>query len=419
MSKQADSMSGRARRLLRRPARFVRRALLPRVLPDVSDRPMPQGAGVRVVGLLSSASGIGKSARLCAETLQRDGYPVQGRDLAGLFAAGDDIPFPGAARIRPRPRISIIHLNPPMLLPGVIRSGLISHYRSYTIGYWAWELEDLPREWIEAIRFVNAVMVPSVFCQQAVQRHTSKPVLVVPHPVARLPENPRNHEGRTFRVVNVFRFGSSFERKNPIALVKAFRAAFGSDPDARLILKTSDGARFPADMARLQRVATGMSNVEIVDEIWEEARVASLIRSADLYASLHRSEGFGLPLAEAIMAGTPVLATNWSGSTDFCAPEHTFTVDYVLVPFADSHPDYEQVAGARWADPSVEHAAFQMQRARDDRAAARAKAREARRALCGHLEAHSYARALAVLGGSVVPAEMPKIERPRDRAAAG
>jgi len=177
----------------------------------------------------------------------------------------------------------------------------------------------------------------------------------------------------------------------------AFRAAFGSDRGVKLSLKTSDGGRFPAEMARLRKAIGGQENIALIDEVWPEDRVAALMRSADVYASLHRSEGFGLPLAEAIMAGVPVIATNWSGNTDFCAPDHSFPVDCALVPFRDDHGDYEQVRNARWAEPSIEHAASQLQRVRDDLPAARAKARAAKAALRRHIEANSYQAALASL----------------------
>src|SRR5262249_1767539 len=154
----------------------------------------------------------------------------------------------------------------------------------------------LPPEWIKAVRFLHAIVVPSTFCRDAVQRYTSKPVLVVPHPVGKLGALQRavKSDPHPFRVVIIFRFGSSFERKNPLALLRAFQRAFGRDPTARLILKASDGDRFPIEKSKLMRAAVNARNVEIIDEVWEEARVRALLNSADVYASLHRSEGFGL-----------------------------------------------------------------------------------------------------------------------------
>lgn len=348
------------------------------------------------------------SARLCADILERAGHEVSTADVSALFASSDGIGYPVSDRTTFHPGgLSIYHLNPSMLLPGIIRSGLSRYYRSYNIGYWAWELECLPDEWIEAIRFMNAILVPSRFCQAVVQHYTSKPVLVVPHPVQEVmvPAAPAAGDAGRFRVLSIFRFGSSFERKNPIALVRAFRAAFGDEDAVRLVLKTSYGDRYPSDKAQLMREVGDGRNIDVIDEVWEEKRISALIQSADVYASLHRSEGFGLPIAEAIMLERPVIATNWSGNTDFCSAEHTFPVDYRLIRFDDGHPDYEGVPEARWADPSIEHAAKQLRRIRKDPDAARRKAEAAKRDLIRHLQSFSYERALQTLiaGETVAP----------------
>lgn len=386
-----------ARRLLRTPARMVRRQILPRVIFPARITSAPENKQVRVVGLLSSASGIGKSGRLCIDTLRQAGYRVSSHDVATLFAADDGVAFDTDGDFV-RGGSTIYHLNPPMMLPALIRSGLNRYYGSYNIGYWAWELEALPDEWVDAIRFMHAIMVPSRFCQTAVRRYTSKPVVVVPHPVSAdaSPQTARQSDGR-FNVVNVFRFGSSFERKNPIGLVKAFRLAFGDDSTARLILKTSDAERFPGEMAQLRAAIGGSDNIELIDAVWPADRVEELIRNSGAYASLHRSEGFGLPLAEAMMAGIPVLATDWSGNTDFCTAAHTYPVNCSLVAFHDHHGDYEQVRDGRWADPSIECAADQLRLIRANPEAANEKASAARTALTSYIASNGYQRALESL----------------------
>jgi glycosyltransferase involved in cell wall biosynthesis len=406
------------RRMLRRPARFVRRSLLPKLLPPAKPAILSSVSHVRIVGLLSSASGIGKSGRLCAEALAHDGISVSLGDVGDLFAARDGISsvIPGGSTNVPQQRgITIYHLNPSMLLPGILRSGFSRYRRSYNIGYWAWELETLPREWIEAIRFVHAILVPSRFCQAAIQRYTSKPVLVVPHPVPRPTAADVMPIWRqsTFTVINVFRFGSSFERKNPIALIKAFRLAFGSDAGTQLILKTSDGAHHPGEFSRLADEIGQAGNIRLIDEVWDEQRMNALMRSANAYVSLHRSEGFGLPLAEAIMLGTPVIATHWSGNTDFCLPAYTYPLGYTLTALRDTHPDYQEVVDAQWAEPSIEDAVRQLRRVRENPGEARQKAQRARQALEQYLHNHTYGRALHVLAripeGAVdpIPASTP------------
>jgi glycosyltransferase involved in cell wall biosynthesis len=222
----------------------------------------------------------------------------------------------------------------------------------------------------------------------------------VPHPVAApaaasepTPADPT----KPFRVLSIFNFGSSYERKNPDAAVEAFRAAFAGEADAELILKVSDGARYPVERERLLARIADLPNVRLIDGVWDAARMRALLGSADAYLSLHRSEGFGLTLAEAILAGVPVVATDWSGNTDFCRPDLCYPVEYALTAFRDAHLAYAGMGPARWAEPDTAHAAQQLRRVRAEGASARAKARSLGEVLREHLNRNGYAQALAAL----------------------
>jgi glycosyltransferase involved in cell wall biosynthesis len=374
--------------------------MLPRLLPPASPtrRVALRENTARVIGLLSSASGLGASARLCADQLAASGFTVSTADVAPLFGADDGVPYAqgggGASGA-----MAIYHLNPPKLLPGILRSGLSTYYRSYNVGYWAWELETLPPEWTGAIRFVDAVMVPSEFCRAAVARYTDKPVLVVPHPApAGVPLPPRQREAAApFTVLTMLNFGSSFERKNPHAALRAFKLAFGSDPTARLIVKTSAGKRYPHELAMLRAEAGEMSNVDIIDELWSDDQLRQAYRDADAYLSLHRSEGYGLTISEAMMMECPAVVTNWSGNVDFCREDTAFLVRHALIPFRDADPSYEGVTGARWADPSAEDAARCLRLIRSEPEAGRAKAKAARAFLIRYTAENSYDRAVRSL----------------------
>jgi glycosyltransferase involved in cell wall biosynthesis len=357
----------------------------------------------RVIGLLSSASGLGNSARLCMDQLVASGFTVSPSDVAPLFGNSDGVSFPARPALPAGSEaIALYHLNPPMLLPGIARAGLRAYWRTYNVGYWAWELETLPPDWIAAIRYVDAVMVPSEFCRAAVSRATDKPVCVVPHPAD--PDTPlpprRRGEGQPFTVLAMLNFGSSFERKNPRAALRAFKLAFDADPMARLVFKTSGGHRYPRELADLRAEAGDMSNVDVIDEVWSGEKLFGLYRNADAYLSLHRSEGYGLTLAEAMLMECPVIATGWSGNMDFCSGDTAFLVKYDLVDFRDDDPSYAQVVDARWAEPCVADAARILRLLRAEPELGRRKAKAARRALLDYTRTHSYAGAVRSLIGS-------------------
>lgn len=403
------TLSDASVRRLRRFARRTRREILNLAIRPATARALTTFDETRVVGLLSSASGIGNSARLNIAALSANGIAVEPKDVSAYFSSDDGLRFAiqrsGQAI---SPACTIYHLNPPMLLRGFLASGLRKYYASYNIGYWAWELETVPPEWRRAIDYVDAIFVPTAFCANAITKVTRKPVLVVPHPVSRAkPANTGPQERSVdgpFTVLSIFNFGSSFSRKNPVAVIEAFKYAFKADEPALLLLKTSDGSRYPGDLDRLKRAIAGQPNIQLVDAVWTEEQMQQAYRDAGAYISLHRSEGFGLGIAEAIMQETPVVATAWSGNIDFCDPAATYLAKYTLVPFHDEHGDYAEIASAYWAEASAEHAGALLREIYDAPTEARVKAAQARRFLEAHLERRTYQAALQKLVSNNVKA---------------
>jgi glycosyltransferase involved in cell wall biosynthesis len=357
------------------------------------------GRDVRVVGLLSTGTGVGQSARLCIGELQRSGYRVSTCNLSKVFGVDDDIEYrSGAAGGEQTGGLTIYHLNPPLMLLGMLASGPRRYYRGSNIAYWAWELPELPPEWIVALDYVDAIMTPSTFCQETIQKYTTKPVLLVPHPVpmALGREAVRSvvRSGSSFRVLSIFNCGSSLQRKNPFAAIDAFKLAFGDDSGAELILKISDGRQHKSEVADLMKHIGTSRNIRILDTMMTEVELDRLIRSADVYLSLHRSEGFGLSVAEAAMRGVPIVVTGWSGTQDFCPADLAYVVDHQLVDLDDPHPAYCHVRHSHWAEPSISVAARRLLEVRRDPARALERAAALRERLIAHIDAHHYAKAI-------------------------
>jgi glycosyltransferase involved in cell wall biosynthesis len=353
------------------PQRWRRRALFHlagALAPRPDARPATADGPVYVAGALSTASGLGQAARLGLDALRTAGCDVRGIDLsAALMQDGRIADYPalpvesaeGAGTI-------ILHVSGFVMALAMLRLGRRRVRGKTIIGYWAWELPDLPPDWIAGLRFAHEIWVPSRFTAAAVARHTGLPVRVVPHPVPPVVTDDAvaGRDGAKLTVLVAFDMRSGFVRKNPLAAIAAFRLAFGDDPEVRLIVKVSQALAYPPGWQALQAAVAGAANIELTDRLLDGAAMAALLDAADIVLSLHRAEGFGLVLAEAMQRGKPVVATGWSGNTDFLTAANSCPVAYRLVPARDPQGSYDY-PDQHWAEPDIAEAARQLTALKD------------------------------------------------------
>jgi len=395
-------LQGFRRRVWSRFPRPVRQKVLSFLLGDAR-APVaidaPAAEPVSVVGLLSTATGIGEGARLSGRALAALGYDVRSVDVSPLLS-GLPPPPDRPPLLEFGPGTVILHFNPDHLPAVVTLLGRRRLRGKRIVGYWAWELARIPERWLPAFLEVDEVWTPSRFVADAVRPFTDKPVRVVPHPVAlgrtgvRAPQR-FGFAGR-FTVLTMFTFASSFPRKNPVAAVQAFRRAFGDSPDHLLVLKVSDAHEAPEEMAELAAAIGDAPNIRLEERRFDEQGRLDLIASADCLLSLHRSEGFGLVMAEAMLAGVPVVATQWSGNLDFMDASSALLVPAAMVEARDGRGVYG--SGEQWADPNVDAAAAHLRTVADDPARCRAM-REAARAMA--VERLGLAAMAAVMGEAI------------------
>jgi len=363
------------RRALPEPVRRVAAPTVTRALRayvHAAGRPAPApdtvGLPIKVVGLFERSHGIAASARLAVRAFEALGARVEAVSLTG--GGGDwRRRLSGAA-----PAAAwIFHLNAPEMVGALACLGP-RQVVGPRFGYWAWELPRAPGSWLKDARLVDEVWAPSRYTADSLAG-AAAPVRVTPHPlfledyqgIAPLPRRA------AFQAVAMFDFNSSVARKNPRGAIEAFRRAFGDEPGVELTLKTQNGARFPDLLAALRRDAP--DNVRIVDEVWPYAEVKRLIAGADALVSLHRAEGFGLPMAEAMALGVPVVATAFSGNLDFMPQGAALLVPATATAVADPQGIYR---GQTWAEPDLDAAASALVALRRD-AALRARLGEAGR----------------------------------------
>ncbi len=254
---------------------------------------------------------------------------------------------------------------------------------AYNIAYPAWELASYPRDYARVLERFDEIWTPSTFVQQALAEAIARPVHCMPLPVDLKVSAflGRRHFGipeDAFVVLFFFDFSSFAARKNPEAVLAAFEQVCAARPDGDIccVIKSRGAEAAEAGQAALEdRLAALAPRAQAIYGDLTDNEIKNLVRCCDVFVSLHRSEGFGRGMAEAMAMGRPAIATGYSGNLDFMAPGTGLLVDYTLVPVGpDEYPHGE---GQVWADASSAHAAELILRLLDDPAEARAMGRRA------------------------------------------
>ena len=300
--------------------------------------------------------------------LRRTGWDVSCRDVP----TGADLPGrDGYLGMHPYP-VTISHLPPePHGINAYPLAGLHPRPGTYRIGAWYWELERAPRSWRRHAGWLDEIWAPTPFIAEALRGVVPMPVVDmlpgIPMPLDARP--PRSRWGLPedrYLFLFAFDMNSTMERKNPLAAIAAFRQAFRTEERVGLVVKVSRGDADPRALAAL-RAACEPGRVWLIDEVLGDLH--GLMAACDAYVSLHRSEGFGLTMAEAMALGKPTIATGYSGNLAFMNDANSRLVDFERVPTPNAGPFYR--SGCRWAEPSVAHAARLMRSFVDDPTAAR------------------------------------------------
>jgi glycosyltransferase involved in cell wall biosynthesis len=241
----------------------------------------------------------------------------------------------------------------------------------YNILYGAWELSRLPKQLTVCLERINEIWAMSSFMGQMFRRSTSLPVHDLQLPIVtyqlesmcrtqfQIPEN-------NFVFLFMFDFDSHVARKNPDAVIEAFKLAFPepSSIPVTLVIKSINGKRHEKECNRLKNKIGGDSRILQIHEVLPHSINTALMKCCDCYVSLHRSEGFGLTLAEAMLIGKTVITTGYSGNMDFTTSATALLVDYELVPVQPG--DYPFSRGEMWAEPNVQQACEYMQKLVED-----------------------------------------------------
>ncbi len=341
-----------------------------------------------LVGHPFAPIGMGEHVRSSWNAFTAAGGVAKIRDIYGLNSRTDtdfERRYGAAVTDRLSSKMNVFHINGDEVEQALPHLQDDERFNSaYNVIYPAWELSKYPRVWIPFIEKFDEVWAPSEFIRDAISKETKKPVVHMPLAVdlrmsafmtrraLKLPES-------AFIFLFFFDYSSYMARKNPFATLEAFNRLVEKNPGApfHLVLKHkgADTATAASKKRFEDAIAPHRDQVLVIDQTLSDNEVKNLVRAADCFVSLHRSEGFGRGLAEAMACGVPVVGTGYSGNMDFMSQDNAWLVDHKLIPVGLD--EYPQAEGQHWAEPSIDHAVELMEQVWNDRAMARERAHRA------------------------------------------
>lgn len=401
----------------KRPRRAIRdwvikvttpRDRIRRYRAPVRDGKISAPMGINEYGMLRADNGLAQGAKLYARALISSGIPYTLINMDFLeFLPQVDRRLDQYISRKGKYAVNLIHINADQIEKACYDFPHRLFDDHYNIGVWLWELEKIPDSWIEKMDYFDEIWTPSCFVSNAVRKATDKPVVTIPYGI----ETPTENIGRKefgfreseFLVLAMYDSNSYVTRKNPNGAVDAFLKAFGNgEKDAALVLKVSNG--YPEELEALKkRLESSGIRYYLITERLSKPRLNALIACCDVFISMHRSEGFGLVIAEAMSLRVPVVATGWSSNVEFMPAECTCRVGYRMVPVGDAYQYKEETQ--MWADPDTDEAAEYLKMLKADPGKANKMAEEAQKYIqqeysiqaCGEKMAKRYAEIQAEL----------------------
>lgn len=323
---------------------------------------------LNIIGDLYSESGLGNTARAII-------HSIDGKISYTLI----NLPMSAQSRQQGQVNTKESHLglekginifigNPDMLLLAFRKLNLVKLIQNYNVGIWFWELENIPSQWIQANKVMDEIWAQSDFVKQAFLE-TGKKATVMPFSLALLKPSKKTKQQfglpeQSYLFLFTFDFLSHANRKNPEAVIDAFKSAFKPTDNVVLVFKTVNGSIRKAAFTQLKNKIGDDSYVVLMDEYMDSADVARLIELADCFVSLHRSEGLGLGMAEAMKLGTLAIATKYSGNLEYMNEDNSLLVNCKVVKVPKF--DYPYSNENTWADPLIEDAILKIKLAVND-----------------------------------------------------
>jgi glycosyltransferase involved in cell wall biosynthesis len=343
--------------------------------------PAARAFGFNVIGYASGNLGLGVAARSLIDLVIERGFAISIYDLdPGVGRGGHEQRFQkfSVAAIENLPfAVNLFVLSPPSLTLLLERYDSVfcrGDYINVAVSFW--ELPVLPAKCVPTLDAMDVIVALSESMRCAFQFTLSGPLIIGGLLPLQLPQGIKRDRERFGLPDDAVVFVTSFEtnsdpqRKNPLAVVDAFLNGVADDPRAHLVIKVNNPKTQAGDHSVLREIlmrSAGHPRIRLLTETLPYVDVLSFYASCDVYVSMHRAEGLGMGLMEAMALGKPVIATAWSGNMTFMNHTNSCLVSYRLVPVVGSIGEYSRLGdGAYWAEPNAGDAAAWMRRLMGD-----------------------------------------------------
>lgn len=313
--------------------------------------------GLNFFGSSETSDGIGRAAALNIECLNETQLPLDTFVLSRPVArqTGNNTVIDAELLSSLKHKVNLFQFSARWAPHYFSRLGAGGLDGFYNIGYWFCEVPKIPDHWARQLEFFDEIWTASSFCQAAIARSANIPVVKIPLLIEpqsisqRIVDRGNGVKFKTFNFLTIFNAYSDAERKNALFTIRAFLQAHENNQFVRLIVKVSNLEHDPLLSRKLNEIRQSYNNVEIIEGYVENAAVLALYERADAYVSMHRAEGFGLTISDAMSRAIPVIVTGYSGNMEFCRSDDTRLVAYTLRAVGHERLRYRK--DDIWAEP--------------------------------------------------------------------
>lgn len=323
--------------------------------------------GVNIYGFANKILGLGHNARQILRAIEKTNIPYNYLDILCQSKEFDFI----KPTLNHKFRTNLFCCNPDTDLSEFTK--IEKNRNKKNIGLWAWEIETLPNSWKEYSSLYDEIWTISDFTKKILEKELPN----IPIKRINIPGSPFNKldkdnckrtfgiDGDTFVCSFVFDSFSDINRKNPLYVIDSFESSISNENSVLIIKCQNLGEKNKEFLLNYPKT----NKVKFIFETYTDEQMNYLFCATDLYISLHRSEGSGLTIMEALSLGIPCLVTNYGGCLDFCLPELCELVEYSYIELTDDiwyKTNFFKDSQVFWANPSVTDATNKLRQIFDN-----------------------------------------------------